>query len=97
MALSKKIGLGNGVVVNYHRVVAVSVITNQCNIIEVASYTSRSKREEEMAALKNGEEFNVYIDTKFINSEYDPSMNVEAAYNYLKTLPEFEGATYSED
>lgn len=97
MALSKKIGLGNGVVVNYHRVVSVNTITNVQNIIEVASYTSRSKREDEIAALKNGEEMNIYIETQFFNADYDQSMTVEGAYNYLKTLPEFEGATDSED
>lgn len=97
MALSKKVGLGNGVVVNYHRVVSVNTITNVQNVIEVASYTSRSKREEEIEAIAKGEEMNVYIETCFFNAEYDQNMTIEGAYNYLKTLPEFEGANDSED
>ena len=97
MALSKKIGLGNGVVVNYHRVVSVNTITNVQNIIEVASYTSRSKRQEEIEAVANGTEMNVYIHTQYLNAEYDQNMTVEGAYNYLKTLPGFEGATDSEE
>lgn len=97
MALSKKIGLGNGVVVNYHRVVSVNVVTNVQNIIEVASYTSRSKREEEIEATANGSEMNVYIHTRYFSADYNQNMTVEGAYNYLKTLSEFEGASDSED
>lgn len=49
MALSKRITLPSGVQVNYHRVVGVRAIVNVQNVIEVASYTSRAKREEERA------------------------------------------------
>lgn len=49
MALSKRICLGNGVVVNYHRVASVSIVTNVQTVIEVASYTSKGKRAEERA------------------------------------------------
>lgn len=92
MALSKKNELDNGVVVNYHRVVSVNVITNVQNIIEVAGYTSESKREEEINAIANGDKMNVYISTTFFNTDYDQTMTVEGAYDYLKTLPEFSDA-----
>ena len=42
MALKKEIELENGIIVNYHRIVSINKITNDCNIIEVASYTSLS-------------------------------------------------------
>lgn len=93
MALNKKIGLGNGVVVNYHRVVRVDIVTNQQNTIEVASYTSKTKRAEEVAAIESGTPMNVYIDTLFFDAPYDQSMTVESAYEWLKAnRPEFEGA-----
>ena len=47
MALNKKIELKNGVIVNYHRIVSINKITNNANIIEIASYTSKEKRDEE--------------------------------------------------
>lgn len=47
MALKKEIELDNGVIVNYHRIVSLNKITNIANLVEVASYVSQSKREEE--------------------------------------------------
>jgi len=94
MALSKKIGLGNGVVVNYHRVVRVDTITNVQNVIEVCSYTSKSKREEERDAIAAGEPFNVYTSTAWHVAPYDQFMTVEGAYEWLKSnVPDFEGAS----
>lgn len=49
MALSKHITLPSGVQVDYHRIVRVDTMVNVQNVIEVASYTSRAKREEERA------------------------------------------------
>ena len=93
MALYKEIILGNGVVVNYHRVVSVNIITNVQNIIEVASYTSKEKREEEKTAIKTGGDSNVFIETTYLNADCDQTMSIASAYDYLKTLPEYEDAT----
>lgn len=84
MALSKEIILDNGVTVNYHRIVSVNTITNVNNIIEIASYTSDDKRDEEKDALANGESMNVFIRTIYANAEYDQSMTVEDAYEWVK-------------
>lgn len=93
MALSKKISLGNGVITDYHRVVSVNTITNVANIIEVASYTSRAKREEEAEAIANGTEMDVFIHTRFENAPYDQTMTVEGAYGWVKeNVADFEGA-----
>ena len=54
MALIKEIELSNGVTVNYHRIVSVNNITNHSSVIEVASYTSKAKREEEKNLYKYG-------------------------------------------
>ena len=92
MALQKQIELDNGVTVNYHRIVSINKITNVSNIIEVASYTNQDKREEEKEAIENGTEMNVFINTQYINIEYNENSVIEEVYEYLKTLKQFEGA-----
>lgn len=92
MALKKKIELKNGVIVNYHRIVSVNNITNVSTVIEVASYTNEEKRQEEIEAIKNATEMNVFIDTKYINKDYEENTNIEDIYEYLKTLDMFKNA-----
>ena len=98
MALKKEIVLDNGITVNYHRIVSLSKITNQSNIIEVASYTSKEKREEEKEAIKKGQEAgeaistNIFIDTTYINKEYNENETIEDAYEYLKTTEKYSNA-----
>lgn len=89
MAILKEIELPSGVVVNYHRVVSVNNITNHASIIEVASYTSKSKRNEEKSALENNEPMDVFIETKYLSIPYDEDLNVMSAYEYLKTTEEY--------
>lgn len=99
MALNKEIELKNGVTTNYHRIVSINQIINEQTLIEVASYTSEEKREEEQQALevarKGGEypQTNIFIETDNIVKEYDEKDgNIEDAYKYLKTLDKFKGA-----
>lgn len=91
MALLKEIELENGVKVSYHRITSVNAITNNNSIIEVSSYTSEAKRNEEKNAEK-GEDINVFIHTRFIYTEYNKNLNVDLAYAYIKSLPIFEDA-----
>ncbi len=92
MALIKTIALGNGITTNYHRIVSVNNITNQASIIEVASYTDKSKREEEKLSIANGTKMNIFISTEYLSKEYTETLNVDAAYAYLKTLEKFSGS-----
>ncbi len=92
MALSKAIALENGITVNYHRVVSINNITNQSSIIEIASYTSEEKRLEEKSKLLNNEPMNIYIRSKYYIKSYNKNLNVDSAYEYIKTLDEFTGA-----
>ena len=92
MALSKEITLENGIIVNYHRVVSVNNITNQSSIIEVASYTCKEKRVEEKEKLNNNEPMNIYIKSKYYLKNYTKDLNVDSAYEYIKTLDQFLGA-----
>jgi hypothetical protein len=93
MALIKEIVLDNGITVNYHRVVSVMNITNQSSIIEIASYTSKAKREEEKAAILAGTEMDVFIKAERPSIAYDKDLDVDGAYAYLKTLEKFAGYT----
>lgn len=95
MALNKAITLENGVTVNYHRVVSVFCMTNVQNTIEICSYIDESGRENEKAFYVEDsgvDTITAYTHSKFIPVEYDQNMTVVSAYEYLKTLPEFEGA-----
>lgn len=92
MALNKTILLNNGITVSYHRIVSVTNVTNKTSIIEVASYTSSEKRQDEKESLKNNKSMNVFIDTTYINKEYTPDLDVVSAYTYLKTLDKFDMA-----
>lgn len=90
MALTKKIKLENGVIVNYHRIVSINKITNKSIVIEVASYTSQEKRQEEIE--KEGQSMNIFIDTTYLNKEYDETNTIQDLYDYLKTTEKFEDA-----
>ena len=95
MALQKQIQLKNGVILNYHRIVSINKITNNAIIIEVRSYISKEKREEEIIYYKSTEEnksMNVWTDTTYIHIEYNPNMTIENAYKYLKTIEKFKNA-----
>lgn len=93
MALYKDLEQTNGVITKYHRIVSMNIITNIQNVIEVASYTSQEKREEEIQALEQGLEHNIYINTIYMNAPYDQTMSVESAYEWLKRQEMFKNAT----
>lgn len=88
MALDKKIRQDDGVVTNYHRILFLMCTINRQNSIAVLSYTDYETRENE----KIGEFLQPYSKSTTYETEYDPNMTIEKAYEYLKTLPEFEGA-----
>lgn len=98
MALQKQIELNNGVITNYHRIVSINKITNNSIIIEVASYTSEAKRQEEAESIKKGQEtgeavpINVFIDTTFISKEYSEDETIKDLYEYLKTTDKYKDA-----
>ena len=92
MALVKSVELNNGVVVTYHRIVSINKITNKSIIIEVASYINESKRQEEIEKQESGEPMNIYIDTTYLNKDYDENETIEDLYDYLKTTDKFKNA-----
>lgn len=100
MAIRKQITADNGIVTEYHRIALVSIDVNNQNTILVHSYLSADGRQIEKdytAGLYKDIEAGMmkfpYVNATYIHLSYDGAMDVSAAYEYLKTLPQFEGAT----
>ena len=89
MALHKPIKQDDGVITNYHRILYSQITTNKQNSIAVISYIDNEARDNE----KENIIAKPYSKAITYETDYDENMTIESAYNYLKTLPEFEGAT----
>lgn len=96
MALLKTIELDSGIVLNYHRIVSINKITNHSIVLEVAGYTSKEKREQEVQQIENNEMITAYIDTTFMSTDYDEKSTIKDWYAYLKTTDKYSGATDDE-
>lgn len=99
MALKKKVTAQNGIVTEYHRIAMISVEVNQQNTILLYSYLSEDGRqvEKDYAAGKYNDMDSglvpfPYYDAQYLHPDYDGTMTIEKAYEYLKSLPEFEGS-----
>lgn len=88
MALCKPIRQPDGVTTTYHRVAFVQITTNRQNSIVVFSYVDESSRKDDDSL-----DMSPYCTAVTYETTYSPNMSIELAYEYLKTLPEFEGAT----
>ena len=97
MALLKQIELESGVVLNYHRIVTITKITNHSTVLEIAGYTSKYKREQEIQQLVNGEPITAYIDTTFMSADYNEEATIKDWYAYLKTTDRYADAEDDED
>lgn len=89
MALYKPIKQDDGVITNYHRILYSQITTNKQNSIAVISYIDSEARDNE----KENAIAKPYSKAITYEIDYDENMTIESAYHYLKTLPEFEGAT----
>lgn len=95
MGLKKEIELDNGIKLNYHRIVSINKITNNSIIIEVGSYISEEKRQEEIDYYNSTDEnktMNVFIETTYLDKEYSEDETIKDLYDYLKTTEKFEDA-----
>lgn len=86
MALQKSITQEDGVVTNYHRILFMQTTVNCQNSIVVFSYIDEESREKEKKS------FNPYKVSITYEVPYDENMSIKTAYEFLKTLPQFEGA-----
>ena len=92
MALLKTIESDSGITLNYHRIVAITKVTNHSIILEIAGYTSKEKRDKEAQQIANKEEITVYIDTTFMTVDYDEDTTIKDWYDYLKTTEKYLNA-----
>ena len=95
MALRKKIKNKNDIELSYHRIVSLNKITNQTNILEIASYIDGEQRQIELDYYNSTDPnkyMNVFIDTSFLNCPYDETKTIEEYYDYLKTTEKFKDA-----
>ncbi len=88
MALYKEIKQDDGVTTSYHRILYVMTTINRQNSIAVLSYVDNESRDSE----KDNIIAQPYQKAVTYETTYDPNMTIEKAYEYLKTLPLFEGA-----
>ena len=89
MALSKSIKQDDGVITNYHRILFIQNTINHHTSIAILSYVNEESRTDE----QTGEINSPYRRSVTYETDYIPNVTTEMAYGYLKTLPEFEGAT----
>ena len=99
MAIKIPVNESNGVVTEYHRIALLSIDVHNQNNILVHSYLSADGRQVEKdyaAGLYNDVEAGLmqfpYVMASYISTDYDETMTLTKAYEYLKTLPKFAGA-----
>jgi hypothetical protein len=88
MALYKEIVQSDGVPTNYHRILYLHTTVNKQNSIAVLSYVNENARENEKDSVLT----QPYQKAVTYELAYDPAMNISTAYEWLKSLPQFEGA-----
>lgn len=87
MALLKTIKQPDGVTTTYHRILFVDSMINSHVSVVVLSYIDEEGRNNDSPDSR------AYKVSTTYELDYVKNMTVEKAYRYLKTLPEFEGAT----
>lgn len=88
MALYKEVKQNDGVVTKYHRILYLTQTVNRQNSIAVLSYVDDEARTNE----QNNVIDQPYTKAITYETKYDENMTIEKAYDYLKSLPQFEGA-----
>ena len=88
MALKKKIIQEDGVITEYHRILYVSNTVNSNCYVAVISLASEEIRNKQIA----GEIKQPYQKIVTYETEKFSDLSIKEAYEYLKTLLEFEGA-----
>ena len=88
MALYKPIKQEDGVTTNYHRILFLTQTVNSHNSVAVLSYVDKETRADEIGNVIA----QPYQKSVTYQTEYDPNMTIETAYDYIKTLPQFDGA-----
>ena len=88
MALKKKVIQDDGVTTEYHRILYVQSTVNSHCSVAVISLVSEEIRDKQLA----GEIQQPYQKIVTYETTEHDDLTIKKAYEYLKTLPEFEGA-----
>ena len=88
MALYKEIKQSDGVTTNYHRILYMTHTVNRQNSIVVLSYVDGDARAIDADSI----DVQPYRKMLTYETSYDEGMTITDAYNYLKTLSQFESA-----
>ena len=88
MALQKDIKQEDGVTTNYHRIIYLMQTVNKQTSIAVLSYVDNESRTAEQNTVIT----QPYTKSITYETDYNETMTISDAYDYLKTLPDFEGA-----
>lgn len=98
MAIRIPVTEDNGIVTDYHRIALLRIEPHQQNTILVHSYLGEAGRQVEKdyaAGLYRDVDAGMmnfpYVRAKYFHLKYDEEMTITKAYEYLKTLPWFEG------
>ena len=89
MALYKEIRQEDGVTTKYHRILYLTQTVNSHNSIAVVSYVDEESRKNDIPSEGENRPYRKAITYEM---EYDESMTIEKAYDWLKTQAGFEGA-----
>lgn len=89
MALYKPILREDGVTTDYHRISSLILSTNSHISIAVFSYVNAESRN---IKYEGPDGRRPYVHSVTYEIDYNENMTITSAYEYLKTLPEFEGA-----
>lgn len=93
MALIKPIKQKNGVILNYHRIYDIKNVVNDKTYINIYSYLNEEERNKEKEQTETEKySMDIYINISIESMEYNDTLTIEDAYEYLKTLEVFEGS-----
>lgn len=93
MALIKPIKQDNGVVLSYHRIADIRNVVNDKTYIDIISYVDKEEREKEKHQPKySPRKYDIYTVQSQEMVDYNDTLTIEQAYEYLKTLPKYEGS-----
>ena len=84
MALYKEIELEDGVTVSYHRINTLNVVTNIETIIEITSYLSPDKRQEQKDMGQDHMFWSGYNSTRYVSAPYLEDFSIKSAYKWLQ-------------
>lgn len=91
VSLNKVINIENLIEVASYVSEGKRVEEKEYQILQKMSAQEQELTEEQQNQLDKG--INVFIETTFINKEYNETETIEQAYEYLKTTEKFKNAT----